>query len=341
MSRAMGNSLHILIVDDRPDTVLFLSEFLLSHQHRVETSSSGGEALEAIVSRQHTINAYDLLISDVSMPGMDGISLLKDLRRRGISLPVALYTAYGSLHPTLGQDAHQLNCLAVLDKPIELRRVEHLINDVRAMRFGTGRQEKEEPFFGTSRVARPTTEKIRRHDSTPGETLLAPHEGNALERRMATPRPHQMPEIPQAPMPPRNPASLKTSLPFSSENPEPPTRSLPSFRTPVPQDPKHKDTTGRTINPRFRTPLPFLQNNQPLMPPIIPPEVASAPPLRPPGHKTPTPANDEGQVFPTTSFIRRSVDPVIREQTEQIRRHTDHMANQNPSVANKTNSIRK
>jgi CheY-like chemotaxis protein len=152
----VNTSLHILVVDDRPDTVLFLTEFLLSRDHRVETCSNGNEALEAIVRRHRTANTYDLLISDVSMPGMDGITLLKEIRRRQLLLPVALYTAFGSMHPTLMQEAHQHDCLAVLDKPIELRRIDTLLSNVIARRDGTHHQEKDQPFFGTSRVARPS-----------------------------------------------------------------------------------------------------------------------------------------------------------------------------------------
>ena len=345
----MGDSLYILIVDDRPDTVLFLAEFLLSRNHQVETSASGGEALEAIIRRHRTSSAYDLLISDVSMPGMDGIALVKELRRRGILLPVALYTAYGAMHPNLAQEANQLNCLTVLDKPIELRRVEHLINDVRATRGGTSRHEKDEPFFGTSRVARPETESARRKNSTPGETPAPQNVGDALERRkrlstpgsttlpvapIQVPQVPLMPQVPQAPMPPRHLSAIRTPLPFPVETPDPQTRSMPSFRTPVPQDPQHKDGTGRTINPKFRTPLPFLQGTPlPVAPPVIPPKLATAPPLRPPGYKTPLPSvpnTDQEQAFPTTTVVRRSVDPTIREHTGQIRRGTDIIANQNP-----------
>ena len=44
----MAELLHILVVDDKPDSAMFLSEFLLSRQHRVEISGSGTEALEAV-----------------------------------------------------------------------------------------------------------------------------------------------------------------------------------------------------------------------------------------------------------------------------------------------------
>ena len=126
----MPASLHILVVDDRPDSVLFLTEFLLSRHQRVETCGNGAEALEAVMRRHRTSDGYDLVISDVTMPGMDGLSLLRELRRRQMLVPLALYTGYGSLNPTLQQQATQLGCITVLDKPLELRRVERLIEEV-------------------------------------------------------------------------------------------------------------------------------------------------------------------------------------------------------------------
>jgi two-component system, response regulator, stage 0 sporulation protein F len=327
---AMGKSLHILVVDDRPDSVLFLTEFLLSRQHRVETSNSGAEALEAIIRRHRTPQAYSLLISDVSMPGMDGITLIKELRRRGILLPIALYTAYGAMHPNLAQEARALNCLAVLDKPIELRRVEHVINDALAQRSGTVREEKEQPFFGTSRVARTPTESIRQQIATPEELSAPPSDGMALEKRNRSPEPTvtpRPPHPPEAPMPPILPLSIRTPLPFPVQSVEPQTRSLPSFRTPVSQESRNKDSTGRTINPKFRTPLPFLQGNPPpIAPPVIPPQVAAAPTLRPPGPTTPLPVDQE-QELPTTSFIRRSVESPPRNKTGQFRKGTGTTTN--------------
>jgi CheY-like chemotaxis protein len=344
----MGAILHILVVDDRPDSVLFLTEFLLSRRHRVETCGNGTEALEAIVRRHRTADAYDLLISDVAMPGMDGLTLLKEIRRRHLLLPVALYTAFGSMHPNLSHQAQQHGCLAVLDKPIELRRVESLLDEVVARRAGTARQgtarhgtarhqtgqsEKDQPFFGTSRVARSSTTTTHRRETSQPVDLDAPQSGGyALEPKQVIPLPPSLPLVPDAgpgpqPTPPRIPAPIRTPLPFPLEQQEPQTRSMPSFRTPLPQD--KRDGTGRTVNPAFRTPLPFLQQGAPVAPPTtpaIPPSVASAPPVRTtPKPELPIqPGNEETNAPPqpisgrhTTSFVRRGVNPL--SQTPETR----------------------
>lgn len=365
----MGSILHILVVDDRPDSVLFLTEFLLSRRHRVETCGNGTEALEAIVRRHRTVDAYDLLISDVAMPGMDGLTLLKEIRRRHLLLPVALYTAFGSMHPNLSQQAQQNGCLAVLDKPIELRRVESLLDEVLARRAGTGRQgtarqgtarhgtarhqtgqaDQDQPFFGTSRVARSSTTTTHRRETSQPVDLDAPQSGGyALEPKQVVPLPPSpmgdAGSVPQ--QPPRIPAPIRTPLPFPIEQQEPHTRSMPSFRTPLPQD--RRDGTGRTVNSAFRTPLPFLQQGAPASPPTtpsVPPSVASAPSVRTsPKPELPIqPGSEETDAPPqpatgrhTTSFVRRGVNPLAQvpeTKSTYARRSSGLFLQSNPQAA--------
>jgi CheY-like chemotaxis protein len=340
----VNTSIHILVVDDRPDSVLFLTEFLLSRRHRVETCGNGTEALEAIVRRHRTENAYDLLISDVSMPGMDGITLLKEIRRRQMLLPVALYTAYGAMHPTLMQQAQQHDCMAVLDKPIDLRRVESLINDVIARRSGTRRHDQDQPFFGTSRVARTGTGTQRRETAQPDEHRPPSADSYALEPKplplipSIEPLPHSPPPIPLPPPP------IRTPLPFAASTEEPPqTHSMPSFRVKSPQASVQPGSTRVSVNPSFRTPLPFLQSNTadntPPIAPVIPPMVASArlvrtpqfpiaQPIAPGSEETDSPPQPMTS-RPTTAFIRRGVNQAPKD-TNAIRRPSDHALPNDP-----------
>ncbi len=323
----MTNSLHIMVVDDRPDSVLFLTEFLLARSHTVETCSSGAEALEAIMSRQRTPHTFNLLICDVAMPGMDGIALARELRRRNVLIPIALYTAYSAMHSNLNKDAEEIKALAVLHKPLELRRIENVLKEVLHNRYSTGtqRKEKDQPFFGTSRVARPATETIRKQTITPEEMTDPLSGGYALEPRTPGPLPTPLPM--DAPLPPQFPPPIRTPLPFPIDRHDPATRSMPSFRTPLPQSPQENDGTGRPMNPKFRTPLPFLQGEQPpIAPPVIPPQVASAPPIRystsDPKRRTPPPS-DQDLPFPTTAFIRRSVKGPAKDGAGQSLKGTN------------------
>ena len=93
----------ILVVDDSR-TVRNMVEFALrSRRHSVVTTSDGQEALEALQRSQ-----FDLVILDINMPHLDGLSLLKMVRERPgwTSLPILILT-------TEGQEADRDRALAL------------------------------------------------------------------------------------------------------------------------------------------------------------------------------------------------------------------------------------
>jgi len=87
------NRKRILIVEDQPDTLEMLAASLQANSYETLLSSSAAGALE-IASLEH----FDLLISDIAMPDMDGLQLIKDLRRRvGLrTIPAIALTGYAS-----------------------------------------------------------------------------------------------------------------------------------------------------------------------------------------------------------------------------------------------------
>ena len=87
----------ILIVDDEEDVRYIVSEMIAEMGFAVYGAESGQKALDLV---SHT--PVDLVISDVKMEGMDGLSLARRLRRRFPKLPLALMTAYPS------DDVHRL-----------------------------------------------------------------------------------------------------------------------------------------------------------------------------------------------------------------------------------------
>jgi DNA-binding response OmpR family regulator len=80
----------ILLVDDNHDFVEFLKYLLLHRGFEVRCVYSGTECLEA-VRRQD----FDLVILDVMMPNMDGLTVCRELKKFAPSLPVFLLTAKG------------------------------------------------------------------------------------------------------------------------------------------------------------------------------------------------------------------------------------------------------
>ena len=80
----------ILIVDDDPTIRAVLKEILHAHRYAVVEAEDGRQALELL----HKVSV-DLIITDRSMPNMDGLELLKRLRDENRDIPSLMISAYG------------------------------------------------------------------------------------------------------------------------------------------------------------------------------------------------------------------------------------------------------
>lgn len=78
----------ILVVDDEPLIRTLLAELLAEEGFPVQVAGDGAEAL-AVLEQEPPA----LVVSDLMMPGIDGISLVQELRRRGYAMPVVLISA--------------------------------------------------------------------------------------------------------------------------------------------------------------------------------------------------------------------------------------------------------
>ncbi len=88
-----GPSLHILVVEDNPINSLLLTEMLRLRGHRVSNAEDGVEAVEMTAT-----TAYDMILTDISMPRMDGIEATRRIRQEGAcrTVPIIGVTANAS-----------------------------------------------------------------------------------------------------------------------------------------------------------------------------------------------------------------------------------------------------
>ena len=121
MTRPSRRTARILVVDDDPGLLRLLTIRLRSQNYLVEPVDGPAAALAA-VSRFRP----DLVITDLRMPEMDGIGLLRELQRRWPSLNVIMLTAHGTIPDAV--KATQSGAFAFLTKPVEK---DQLLEEVR------------------------------------------------------------------------------------------------------------------------------------------------------------------------------------------------------------------
>ena len=119
----------VLFVEDEPLLRESMGAWLARKARRVLCAQHGAEALEILAA-----NKIDLLLSDVRMPVMDGLALVKKIRKTAPRPRVILVTGFKDhvLH-----DAHKLGVDAIVEKPFDreqlLRTMQYCLKDVDAL----------------------------------------------------------------------------------------------------------------------------------------------------------------------------------------------------------------
>jgi DNA-binding NtrC family response regulator len=101
----------ILIVDDEANTLASLARAFRLAGHEATVCDNAAKALELAKSRP-----FDLILSDVVMPGRDGLALLEDLKTNGVAAPVVMMS--GQAHIEMAVKATRLGALDFLEKPL-------------------------------------------------------------------------------------------------------------------------------------------------------------------------------------------------------------------------------
>ena len=125
---------HILVVDDEDKMRNILKIMLSMKGHRVDEAADGETALSLIKE-----NSYDLIISDIRMPGLDGMELLKKVKALEHPVPVVFITAYATVDSAV--EAMRAGAVDYIPKPFEEERI-HLTVE-RALGISRLLSEKE------------------------------------------------------------------------------------------------------------------------------------------------------------------------------------------------------
>jgi two-component system cell cycle sensor histidine kinase/response regulator CckA len=116
----------VLVVDDDRMQVALITSFLQKARFRVVSASSGLVALAALETAGEASNEISLLVTDLDMPGMSGLTFAAEMRKKHPALKVLYVTARAD---GLFQQGHQLtDHEAFLEKPVSSQALREAVN---------------------------------------------------------------------------------------------------------------------------------------------------------------------------------------------------------------------
>ena len=113
----------ILVVYDDIIIRKILFDLLKKERYYVELASSAEDALEKIKE-----TAFDLIISDIKMSGMDGFKLLEKIRTMNVDSAVLFITGYGSVSDAV--EAIKLGVVDYIEKPFDIGQFKNLVSQI-------------------------------------------------------------------------------------------------------------------------------------------------------------------------------------------------------------------
>ena len=123
----MPQKANLLIVDDEVNTLASLSRAFRLEGHDATVCDNAAKALELAKAQN-----FDLIFSDVVMPGKDGLSLLEDLKAQGVTTPVVMMS--GQAHIEMAVRATRLGALDFLEKPVSTEKLLLTVENVLRLR---------------------------------------------------------------------------------------------------------------------------------------------------------------------------------------------------------------
>jgi two-component system, NtrC family, nitrogen regulation response regulator NtrX len=171
----------ILIVDDEPGVRTALSGVLRDEGYTVDAVSSGEECLERV-----TRSAFDLIILDVWLPGMDGLATLARLRERQVDAQLVLISGHGNIESAVR--AIKMGAFDFVEKPLSLEKTVLVVRNAlhqrrleaenRALR---ARVDRHQTMIGESYAMRQLREQVAMAAPTNGRVLVYGENGTGKE----------------------------------------------------------------------------------------------------------------------------------------------------------------
>jgi DNA-binding NtrC family response regulator len=170
----------VLIVDDERNIQVMLALVLKGEHLAVETASGGREALEKIAALP-----VDLVLMDVRMPDLDGLSVLRQAREARPDLPVVIMSGHGTFDTV--REAFKLGAVDYLEKPVEKEKLLLAVRNAltrRSLELENAELRREVgpgEMIGSGAALRRLLELVRRAAPSEGRVLITGENGTGKE----------------------------------------------------------------------------------------------------------------------------------------------------------------
>lgn len=174
----------ILVVDDEPNYQVVLAEILRDEGFEVYTANSGDQGLPIVQSTD-----LDLVISDIKMPGMDGIQFLENIKKINRQLPVILITAYAEVE--MAVEAMRIGAFNYIAKPFSNeallasvnKAIEHhnLVREIKRLRDEVTPRSGFSGMVGKNERMRAVYQLIEKVAPAPSSVLITGESGTGKE----------------------------------------------------------------------------------------------------------------------------------------------------------------
>ncbi len=182
-----SDSARILVVDDNDTLRRGITVALRERWGDVQEASNGDAAIECIADSK--FDAFDVIVTDLRLPGCDGIAVLRAARERDAGTSVLVMTAYGSIETAV--EAMRSGAFDFVQKPLDLdqlelrvaRGVDHrrLLYEVTELRAEQAAHQASEQIIGDSHALRSALDLAKRVAPTRSTVLITGETGTGKE----------------------------------------------------------------------------------------------------------------------------------------------------------------
>jgi nitrogen regulation protein NR(I) len=177
----MNSRSKILLIEDDPGIVVTLRRLLTEEGHQVEIETRGDAGLQ-----RASANPFDVVITDMKLPGLNGLELVRELHATRPRLPIILITAHGTTETAI--EATKSGAYDYLLKPFEMPELIELVEQAVAssrlmsepVELG-GQEDAQGALVGNSRLMQSIYKEIGRVASKPVNVLIRGETGTGKE----------------------------------------------------------------------------------------------------------------------------------------------------------------